>query len=132
MLPSVTEFLALLALLLGGAMAGAGLIKKIRYPPVLGFILIGIAIGPFGFGMIKDLELVDLLAEFGIVILLFVVGLEFSVHKLREIGGTAVIVALIEQSVMFFIGFIIGYLLGWNITESLYLAGILEIGRAHV
>lgn len=132
MLPSVTEFLALLALLLGGAMAGAGLIKKIRYPPVLGFILIGIAIGPFGFGMIKDLELVDLLAEFGIVILLFVVGLEFSIHKLREIGGTAVIVALIEQSVMFFIGFIIGYLLGWNITESLYLAGILAISSTAI
>lgn len=132
MLPSVTEFLALLALLLGGAMAGAGLIKKIRYPPVLGFILIGIAIGPFGFGMIKDLELVDLLAEFGIVILLFVVGLEFSVHKLREIGGMAVIVALIEQSVMFFIGFIIGYLLGWNIIESLYLAGILAISSTAI
>ncbi len=132
MLPSVTEFLALLALLLGGAMAGAGLIKKIRYPPVLGFILIGIAIGPFGFGVIKDLELVDLLAEFGIVILLFVVGLEFSVHKLREIGGTALIIGLVEQSIMFFIGFIIGDLLGWNITESLYLAGILAISSTAI
>ena len=132
MLPSVTEFLGLLVLLLGGAMIGAALIKKIRYPPVLGFILIGIAIGPFGFGVITDLELVDLLAEFGIVILLFVVGLEFSIGKLREIGGTALIIGLIEQSIMFFVGFIIGSLLGWSITESLYLAGVLAISSTAI
>jgi len=95
LLPDVTDFLALLVLLLGSAMVGATLTKKIRYPPVLGFILVGIAIGPFGFGVVTDLELVNLLAEFGIVILLFVVGLEFSINKLREIGGTALIVALI-------------------------------------
>jgi CPA2 family monovalent cation:H+ antiporter-2 len=61
-----------------------------------------------------------------------VVGLEFSINKLREIGGTALIVALIEQSIMFFIGFIIGYLLGWGITESLYLAGILAISSTAI
>lgn len=132
MLPDVTEFLALLVLLLGSAMIGAALIKKIRYPPVLGFILIGMAIGPFGFGAVTDLELVDLLAEFGIVILLFVVGLEFSINKLREIGGTALVVGLIEQSIMFFIGFIIGYLLGWGIIESLYLAGVLAISSTAI
>ena len=132
MLPDVTDFLALLVLLLGSAMVGATLTKKIRYPPVLGFILVGIAIGPFGFGVVTDLELVNLLAEFGIVILLFVVGLEFSINKLREIGGTALIVALIEQSIMFFIGFIIGYLLGWGITESLYLAGVLAISSTAI
>ena len=132
MLPSVTEFLTLLALLLGGAIAGGALIKKIRYPPILGFILIGIAIGPFGFGVVKDIELVDLLAEFGIVILLFVIGLEFSINKLREVGGTALIIGLLEQSIMFFIGFIIGYLLGWNIIESLYLAGILAISSTAI
>ncbi|MGH9921995.1 MAG: cation:proton antiporter [Nitrososphaerales archaeon] len=132
MLPSVTDFLTLLALLLGGAIAGGALIKRIRYPPVVGFILIGIAIGPFGFKFVTDLELVNLLAEFGIVILLFVVGLEFSFGKLREVGSTALIVGLIEQSIMFFIGFIIGYLLGWNTTESLYLAGILAISSTAI
>ena len=132
MLPSVTDFLTLLALLLGGAIAGGALIKRIRYPPVVGFILIGIAIGPFGFKFVTDLELVNLLAEFGIVILLFVVGLEFSFGKLREVGSTALIVGLIEQSIMFFIGFIIGYLVGWNTTESLYLAGILAISSTAI
>lgn len=132
MLPSVTEFLALLALLLGGAIAGGALVKRVRYPPVLGFILIGIAIGPFGFKFVTDLEIVNLLAEFGIVILLFVVGLEFSINKLREVGSTALIVGLIEQSIMFFIGFIIGYLLGWSTTESLYLAGILAISSTAI
>jgi len=132
LLPSVTEFLGLLVLILGGAMIGAALIRRIRYPPVLGFILIGIAIGPFGFGVITDLEFVDLLAEFGIVILLFVVGLEFSFGKLREIGSTVLIIGLIEQSIMFFVGFIIGSLLGWSIIESLYLAGVLAISSTAI
>ena len=113
-------------------MIGAALIRRIRYPPVLGFILIGIAIGPFGFGVITDLEFVDLLAEFGIVILLFVVGLEFSFGKLREIGSTVLIIGLIEQSIMFFVGFIIGSLLGWSIIESLYLAGVLAISSTAI
>jgi len=132
LLPSVTDFLGLLVLLLGSAMIGAALIRKIRYPPVLGFILIGIGIGPYGFGIVTDLELVNLLAEFGIVILLFVVGLEFSINKLREIGSTALIIAVIEQSIMFFTGLIIGYLLGWGITESLYLAGVLAISSTAI
>lgn len=132
MLPSASEFLALLALLLGGAIAGGALVRKLRFPPVFGFILIGMAIGPFGFKAITDVELVNLLSEFGIVILLFVVGLEFSIEKMRSVGSTALIIGLVEQAVMFFLGFIIGYLLGWNTTESLYLAGILAISSTAI
>ncbi len=131
-LPSLTEFLALLALLLGTAIVGGALVRKIRFPPVLGFILIGMAIGPYGFKAVTDIEFVDLLAEFGIVILLFVVGLEFSLNKLRQVGSTAIVIGLMEQAIMFFLGFIIGYLLGWNTTESLYLGGILAISSTAI
>ncbi len=64
----VTEFLSLLAVLFGGGMISAWIMHKIRFPTIIGFILIGIIAGPFGLGIIKDAELINLLAEFGITL----------------------------------------------------------------
>lgn len=128
----VTEFLALLALLLGGGMIGAGIMKKIRFPTVIGFIIIGMIAGPYGLGIVKDVDLINLLAELGIIILLFVVGLEFSLSKLRKAGIKAIIVGLSELSIMFFLGYVGAFSLGWSNLESLYLAGILSISSTAI
>jgi CPA2 family monovalent cation:H+ antiporter-2 len=131
-IPSLSELLLWLAILLGGAIAISSLIRKVSIPSVLGFILLGIAVGPYGFGFITNIELIDLFAELGIVILLFALGLEFSFEKLRSIGSTMLIVGLIEQSIMFLLGFSIGTLIGWSVLESLYLAGVLAISSTAV
>jgi monovalent cation:H+ antiporter-2, CPA2 family len=55
----VTEFLALLALLLGGGMIGAGIMKKIKFPTIIGFILIGMIVGPYGIRIVEDVELMS-------------------------------------------------------------------------
>ncbi len=131
-IPSLSELLLWLSILLGGAIAISSLIRKVSIPSVLGFILLGIAVGPYGFGFITNIELIDLFAELGIVILLFVLGLEFSFEKLRSIGSTMLIVGLIEQSIMFLLGFSVGTLIGWGVLESLYLAGVLAISSTAV
>jgi len=59
----VTGFLALLALLLGGGMIGAGIMKKIKFPTIIGFIIIGMIAGPYGLGIADDVELINLLAD---------------------------------------------------------------------
>ena len=128
----VTEFLALLALLLGGGMIGAGIMKKIKFPTIIGFILIGMIAGPYGLGIVEDIELINLLAELGVVILLFVVGLEFSLQKLRRAGIKAIIVGLSELSIMFFLAYIGAFSFGWSHLESLYLAGILSISSTAI
>ena len=128
----VTEFLALLALLLGGGMIGAGIMKKIKFPTVIGFIIIGMIAGPYGLGIVKDIELINLLAELGIIILLFVVGLEFSLPKLRQAGIKAIIVGLTELSIMFFLAYVGAFSFGWSHLESLYLAGILSISSTAI
>lgn len=128
----VTEFLALLALLLGGGMIGAGIMKKIKFPTIIGFIIIGMIAGPYGLGIVKDVDLINLLAELGIIILLFVVGLEFSLQKLRQAGIKAIIVGLTELSIMFFLAYIGAFSLGWSHIESLYLAGILSISSTAI
>ena len=128
----VTEFLALLALLLGGGMIGAGIMKKVKFPTVIGFIIIGMIAGPYGLGIVKDVELINLLAELGIIILLFVVGLEFSIQKLRKAGIKAIIVGMSELSIMFFLAYVGAFSFGWSHLESLYLAGILSISSTAI
>jgi len=128
----VTEFLALLALLLGGGMVGAGIMKKIKFPTIIGFILIGMIAGPYGLGIVDDMELINLLAELGVVILLFVVGLEFSLQKLRQAGMNAIVVGISELSIMFFLAYVGAYSFGWSHLESLYLAGILSISSTAI
>jgi len=128
----VTDFLALLALLLGGGMIGAGIMKKIKFPTIIGFILIGMIAGPYGLGIVDDVELINLLAELGIIILLFVVGLEFSLQKLRKAGIKPIVVGMSELSIMFFLAYIGAFSFGWTHLEALYLAGILSISSTAI
>ena len=128
----VTDFLALLALLLGGGMIGAGIMKKIKFPTIIGFILIGMIAGPYGLGIVDDVDLINLLAELGIIILLFVVGLEFSLQKLRKAGLKAIFVGMSELSIMFFLAYVGAFSFGWSHLEALYLAGILSISSTAI
>jgi CPA2 family monovalent cation:H+ antiporter-2 len=122
-----TEFLSLLAILFGGGMIGAWLMHKIKFPTIIGFILVGIIVGPYGLSIIEDTELINLLAEFGIIILLFVVGLEFSIHKLRRVGLNGIIIGTVQLGIVFFLGYVVAVALGWSHLEALFLGSILSI-----
>ncbi|MHA7647546.1 cation:proton antiporter domain-containing protein [Nitrosopumilus sp. S4] len=123
----VTEFLSLLTVLFGGGMICAWLMHKIKFPTIIGFILIGIVAGPFGLGVVTDTELINLLAEFGIIILLFVVGLEFSIQKLKNVGLNGVIIGTVQLGIVFSAGYILGIALSWTHLEALFLGSILAI-----
>lgn len=123
----VTEFLSLLAVLFGGGMACAYFMHKIKFPTIIGFIIIGMVAGPFGLGVVTDTEIINLLAEFGIIILLFVVGLEFSVQKLRRVGLNGIIIGTVQLGVVFFLGYILAMALSWTHLEAVFLGSILAI-----
>jgi monovalent cation:H+ antiporter-2, CPA2 family len=89
----VDSFYELVLILAAGVAAAVG-VALLRLPAVAGFMLAGAVVGPFGFGLVKEQELVDTLSEIGVVLLLFTIGLEFSLERLRRIwklvaiGGT--------------------------------------------
>src|SRR5688500_7810912 len=62
----------------------AFLCLRLKLPLLVGLMLTGMAIGPYGLGLIKDLEDIEILAEVGVMLLLFTIGLEFSLARLRE------------------------------------------------
>jgi CPA2 family monovalent cation:H+ antiporter-2 len=80
-----------LLLLAGASLAVVLLFRRLRLPATVGFIVTGILIGPGGFALVHDPELVRTLAEFGVVVLLFTVGLEFSFADLRRLGRRALV-----------------------------------------
>jgi len=80
-----------LLLIAGASLAVVLLFHRLRLPPTIGFIVTGILIGPGGFGLVRDETFVRTMAEIGVVLLLFTVGLEFSLTDLRRLGRTAVV-----------------------------------------
>lgn len=72
---------------------------KLKQPMVIGYLLAGMVIGPYTppFRLIHDVNALNVLAELGIIMLMFVIGTEFPIAKLRSVGRTSIIVALSES-----------------------------------
>jgi CPA2 family monovalent cation:H+ antiporter-2 len=85
-----------LLVLAGVSLAIVLLFHRLRLPVVIGFIVTGVLIGPGGFGLIRDSALVNTMAEIGVVLLLFTVGLEFSVADLRALGRRAAVAGILQ------------------------------------
>jgi monovalent cation:H+ antiporter-2, CPA2 family len=110
-------------MIVAGAMAM--LSYRFKQPMVVGYIGAGMIIGPHTppFSLVLNLDVLNLFAEIGIVLLLFVVGMEFPIEKLRKIGKKAFLIALSEALGTFSIGFVVGqYTLGFSFFDSLFLA----------
>ena len=80
-----------LVVLAGVSLAVLLLFQRLRIPAIIGFIVSGVLVGPGGFGLVRNTDLVKTLAEFGVVLLLFMVGLEFSLADLRRLGRSAIV-----------------------------------------
>ena len=78
--------LAPLAFVLLAALAAAWLVHRLRQPPLVGFLGAGVLLGPYGLGLVSDVAIVETLAEIGVVLLLFTVGLDLSLSTLRRLG----------------------------------------------
>lgn len=102
---------------------------KLKQPMVIGYILAGMVIGPYTppFSLIHNVDILNRFAELGIVMLLFVVGIEFPVAKLRSVGRTATIVALSETLGTLLISFFAAQALQFSYLDSIFLALAMSI-----
>ena len=102
---------------------------KLKQPMVIGYILAGMIIGPYTlpFSLVSSIETINLMAELGIIMLLFGVGTEFPIAKLRSIGRVSLVVALSEALGTLMIVFFTAETLGFSFFDSLFLALALSI-----
>src|SRR5687768_11865713 len=67
---------------------------RLRLPAIVGFLIAGVLVGPYGLRLVREVEQVQFLAEVGVVVLLFSVGLEFSLSRLSRMAGAMLVVGL--------------------------------------
>jgi CPA2 family monovalent cation:H+ antiporter-2 len=102
---------------------------KLKQPMVIGYILAGMIIGPYTppFSLISSIQTVNVLSELGIIMLLFVIGTEFPIAKLKSVSKVSIIVALPESMGTLLIVFFISQTLGFSFFDSMFLALAMSI-----
>ena len=107
---------------------------RLKQPVVLGYILAGVIIGPHTppLPLIANDETIQTLSELGIIFLMFSLGLEFSLRKLKQVGATAFIGATMAILVMLCAGYSLGQAFGWSSIDSIFLGAILSISSTTI
>ena len=114
------EILRNLAWVVMGAAAVLLLLRPLGVPPILAFMITGLLLGPLT-GVLYVSESLHLFSELGVALLLFVVGLELSVDKIRDVGRPAVIAGLLRVAAMFVLGTALSLGLGFELVPALFL-----------
>jgi CPA2 family monovalent cation:H+ antiporter-2 len=128
------DFVRDFALIMIAAAAALIVFRLIRQPPILGYLLAGVLVGPFALQgrFVKDTETVSLVAEVGLVVLLFSIGVEFGWERIRRVGFRVVVIGAIEITAMMTLGYIVGRALGWSPTTSVYLGAAMAFSSSAV
>ncbi|MGY3038544.1 CPA2 family monovalent cation:H+ antiporter-2 [Rhodanobacter sp. TND4EL1] len=126
-------FIRDLAIVMIVAGATTVVFQRMRQPVLLGYILAGILIGPHTPGvLVGDARAIDDISNLGVVLLMFTLGLEFSVRKLREVGIGVLVVAVAEVGLMLWVGYGMGGLFGWSGKDALFLGAIISLSSTMV
>lgn len=110
------------------------LFHRLKLPVVLGYIIAGVIVGPHtsSIPLVVDQQTIQTLSELGVILLLFSLGLEFSLRKLREVGAAALITATLKILLMIWVGYGLGGLFGWKRMDSIFLGAILSISSTTI
>ena len=111
------SLLADMAIVLVAALIGGMIAHRLKLPVVVGYLLVGIAIGPYGLHLVRDVGDVETLATIGVVLLMFTLGMEFSLKTLRQIGRVATLGGAAQIIATTGLGFGLGWLLHWPLRE---------------
>jgi CPA2 family monovalent cation:H+ antiporter-2 len=107
--------------------------RLIRQPSVLGYLAAGLIVGPYiPIPLFADPDRVHALSEFGVILVMFAIGLEFRLDKLFRVLPVSGFTCLLQIGIMFWVGFSLGQLFGWGNTEALFLGASIAISSTMV
>lgn len=120
-------------LLLAAGLAGM-LCRRIGLSAIVGYLLAGIVIGPYSppFSFVQDTEHIAQLSHVGLVFLMFAIGLELSLSKLRRMGLPIIMATFIGAFFMFLFTLLLGRVLHWTTLQSLFVAAMLMVSSSAV
>ncbi|MGH2418803.1 MAG: cation:proton antiporter [Candidatus Limnocylindria bacterium] len=117
---------------LGAALALGALAHRLRLPTMLGYIGAGMVVGPFTPGFVADPEEVLALADIGVALLMFSIGLQFSIAELRSVGARILAGTPVQVAITMAIGTATGLALGWELLEALFIGGAVAVASTVV
>jgi CPA2 family monovalent cation:H+ antiporter-2 len=122
-----------IAIIVVAALVGGLIAQRLKQPLILGYILAGIAVGPYTGGItVTEIHDIELLAEIGVALLLFALGLEFSLKELRPVRHIAMIGTPLQILLTIAYGFGIGQWLVWTWLPSLWLGALISVSSTMV
>lgn len=131
-MPHHTELIAALAIGLTLAFFGGLLATHLRLPPLVGYLLAGIAVGPFTPGFVADAHIAAQLSEIGVILLMFGVGLHFSIQDLLAVRRIAIPGAIVQIVVATLLGLGAAHLWGWPLGQGLVFGLALSVASTVV
>ncbi|MCD9027087.1 Kef family K(+) transporter [Luteimonas sp. BDR2-5] len=118
-MPHNTDLINIIAVGLGMAFIFGALANRLRLSPLVGYLVAGILVGPFTPGFVADQELANQLAEIGVMLLMFGVGLHFSLKDLMAVKAIAIPGALTQITVATLLGWGLAALMGWPTVQGI-------------
>lgn len=128
-----TEPVISIAILLAMALVGGMIAHRLRQPVILGYLVIGVAVGPHALGIVGDVELIEATATIGVALLLFTLGLEISVTQLREVGKVGIWGGVAQILATAVLGVIVGVaVFKWPVPQAVMFGLIISLSSTAV
>jgi len=121
-----------IVVLLGFSVVVVLLLQRLRLPSVLGFLVTGIIIGPFGFGLIENPEQIEILSEIGVILLMFVIGMELSIKQLASIKRTVFLGGLLQVGLSIIVTAFIFSVLGFSWNEAVFMGFLFSLSSTAI
>jgi CPA2 family monovalent cation:H+ antiporter-2 len=122
-----------IAILLAAALVGGMIAHRLRQPVILGYLAIGVAVGPHALGMVGDVALIEATATIGVALLMFTLGLEVSIEQFRAVGKVGMWGGIAQIAVTFALGVAVGTaLLRWSMPQSILFGLIISLSSTAV
>lgn len=126
------EFLADLVLIFLAALASAYVLNRLRQPPLIGFLLAGALLGPFGLGLAQDVQSISSLAEVGVVLLLFTVGLELELPNLKRLGRIVWVAGPIQVLGTTALAAAVGWMAGYPLNRTVFFGFLVALSSTAI
>ena len=127
-----TTFLLEVGIAVAAALLVSLLFYRLGLPMIVGQLVAGMLVGPFGLGLIRDTTAIDFLATLGIILLLFVVGLELDPRKFGKVGSRVLILSTVEFLTAFAVSILSALFAGWDLGTALFLGSVLGLSSTAI